>query len=389
MAIATAPAPKTTRRAVQPDPHPQPRHGSGDAAAINVGETERTISLIAGGVLAALGLTRGSVSGLGLAALGGALLHRGSTGHCMGYSLLGINTSEKHGDQASIAAGHGVHFEQSVTVNSTPDEAYRFWRNFENLPRFMHYLESVKVTGKNTSHWIAKGPMGVSASWDAEIITERPGELIGWRSLDGSMVDTAGSVHFTKAPGGRGTEVKVVMKYNPPLGKAGAVIAGMFGRSAQMEVKEDLRRFKQLIETGVIATTQGQPQGACTGQMYEQMGRGLGWFSIGLGVAELVAPDSLARAIGVQENNPLMRFFGVREIVSGLGILASRNPAPFLWARVAGDIMDLAALGTAASESDADRGMATVAITSVLGVTMLDVMCAIKCSGEEAQHMPQ
>jgi uncharacterized membrane protein len=129
----------------------------------------------------------------------------------------------------------------------------------------MNHLESVRVCDEKRSHWVAKGPLGVRVEWDAEIITERPNELIGWRSLPGSEVDTAGSVHFTPAPGGRGTEVRVVLKYDPPGGKVGATLAKLFGRSGSQEIQEDLRHFKEIMEAGEVPTTQGQPSGRATG----------------------------------------------------------------------------------------------------------------------------
>ncbi len=229
---------------------------SGGANCINVSDSERMLSLIGGGVLGIFGLTRGNLAGFGLAALGGALIYRGLTGHCAGYAALGIDTA-KHGTAASIPAGQGVKVTRSVTINRSAEDLYRFWRNFENLPRFMTGLVSVKTFG-NRSHWVARGPMGTNVEWDAEIITEEPSRLIGWRSVEGSEVATAGSVHFMSAPGGRGTEVRVEMKYEPPAGKVGALIAKLFGEDPARQIQEDLRRFKQLMETGEIPTTEGQ-----------------------------------------------------------------------------------------------------------------------------------
>src|SRR5262249_30590570 len=140
----------------------------------------------------------------------------------------------------------------------SPEELYRFWRNFENLPRFMHNLVSVTSAG-NRSHWVARGPLGMHAEWDAEIITEEPNRLIGWRSLEGSEVATAGSVHFEPAPGGRGTQVRIEMKYDPPAGKVGTLIAKLFGESPDRQIQDDLRRFKQLMEAGEIPTVEGHP----------------------------------------------------------------------------------------------------------------------------------
>jgi uncharacterized membrane protein len=144
---------------------------------------------------------------------------------------------------------------RAVTINRSAEDLFKFWRNFENLPRFMTGLVSVRAEGKR-SHWVARGPLGTHAEWDAEIITEESNRLIGWRSLEGSEVATAGSVHFNPAPGGRGTEVRVEMKYEPPAGKVGALIAKLFGEDPARQIQEDLRRFKQLMETGEIPTAQ-------------------------------------------------------------------------------------------------------------------------------------
>src|SRR5207248_10434737 len=130
-------------------------------------------------------------------------------------------------------------------------------------PRVMSHLESVRTTSPSQSHWVAKGPLGTKFEWDAEIYTERPNELISWRSLPGSEVDTTGSVHFLRAPGGRGTEVKVVLKYDPPAGKVGAAVAGLFLQSPGEQIKDDLGRFKALMEAGEWPTTEGQPRGQC------------------------------------------------------------------------------------------------------------------------------
>jgi uncharacterized membrane protein len=224
---------------------------------VNVGGAERWLSLIGGGALIAYGLRRSDIGGLALAALGGSLVYRGATGHCMCYQALGINTAG-HNPYASVKAGHGIKIEKSITIDKDQGELFRFWSNFENLPKVMRHLESVERRGSNLTHWVAKGPMGMSIDWDAEVITERENELIGWRSVEGSEIDTAGSVHFKKAPGGRGTEITVVLKYDPPAGKLGDYIARLFGRSAEQEIQEDLQRFKEKMEAGGIPTTVGQ-----------------------------------------------------------------------------------------------------------------------------------
>jgi uncharacterized membrane protein len=228
---------------------------------INVGEVERWACALGGGTLVGLGLARRTWGGLLLAALGGGLVYRGLTGHCPMYGSLGINTADRHGPATSIPAGEGIRVEKTITVNRSPQELYRWWRNLENLPRIMTHLQSVKNVGHKRSHWAARGPLGGVGEWDAEIITEREPEVIGWRSLAGSEVDTAGSVHFTRAPGGRGTEVRVVLKYDPPGGKAAAAVAWLFGAAPEQEIEEDLRRFKQMMETGETATAAG-PSGS-------------------------------------------------------------------------------------------------------------------------------
>jgi uncharacterized membrane protein len=160
------------------------------------------------------------------------------------------------------ARGAGViRMAQSVTINRSPEEIYRFWRDLQNLPRFMKHLESVRATGDKRSHWAAKAPAGRTVEWDAEITEDRPNELIAWRSLEGADVDSVGHVRFERAPGGRGTIVKVEMQYSPPAGRVGATVAKLLGVGPEWRIKDDLRRFKQLMEVGEIITTEGQPAG--------------------------------------------------------------------------------------------------------------------------------
>jgi uncharacterized membrane protein len=156
---------------------------------------------------------------------------------------------------ATVNARKSVKVERAVTIEADRQALYDFWRNFENLPRFMEHLESVRVQTPTRSHWTAKAPAGKSVEWDAEIINEIPGSLIAWKSLPGTGVPNAGSVHFTDAPGGRGTIVKVVMDVEPPAGKLGVIVARLFGEDPDREVREDLRKFKQLMETGEITTS--------------------------------------------------------------------------------------------------------------------------------------
>ena len=196
------------------------------------------------------------------AGLGGLLLRRGVTAHCDLYEAFGVNTAGDASDtRAALRGSRGVNVLQSITINRSIEELYRFWRNLENLPQFMRHLESVEKVTDTISHWKAKGPGGTTVEWNAEIYNEEPSKLIAWRSIEGSDVVSAGSVNFDNAGPGRGTRVTVNLQYSPPGGKIGARIARLFGRDAETEIREDLRRFKQLVEAGEVPTTSGQPRG--------------------------------------------------------------------------------------------------------------------------------
>ena len=143
----------------------------------------------------------------------------------------------------------------------SPEELYTFWHNFENLPTFMKNLQSVQIINKTRSHWVAKTPLGNTIEWDAEILIDRPNELITWASATGADVDNSGSVRFTPGYPGRGTEVKLVLEYSPPGGAITDAIAKIFNESPEQQIVEDLRHFKMLMETGEIATTAGQSSG--------------------------------------------------------------------------------------------------------------------------------
>lgn len=226
------------------------------SSRVNVGPAERGLSLASGMAMLAYTLTRRPKMGLLLGLEAGYMVYRGATGHCVFYQMMGINRSEANGHE-------GILVERSVTVNRPRPELYVMWRDFENLPRFMHYLDSVRVDDADSgrSHWVAKGPLGRQIEWDSEVIEERENELLVWKSLPGSLVESMGRVEFVDAPGGRGTIVHVSMQYNPPAGSLGAAFAKIFGKEPGLQIKEDLRRFKQIMETGEIPTVEGQPSG--------------------------------------------------------------------------------------------------------------------------------
>lgn len=217
--------------------------------------------MIGGGALVIWGLTRGKWDGWAAAAVGGTLVYRGATGHCDVYQALGINTANQSGRNVSVPYELGIRVDKSILINKSPAEVYRFWRNLENLPKFMKNLESVKEIDNKHSHWVAKGPAGASMEWKAEIINEKENELIGWRSLSGSQVANAGSVQFKPGPGEEGCIVQIELQYEPPGGSVGAMFAKLVGQNPESQIEEDLRRMKQLLETGEIVETEGQPSG--------------------------------------------------------------------------------------------------------------------------------
>jgi uncharacterized membrane protein len=222
---------------------------------INVGKTERLVSGIAGAAVIALALRRKRLRGL-LFPLGGSLLSRAVTGRCPVNRALGRNTAK--GDRVSpVARGEGIRVERTITVNRPREEVYHFWRQLENLPRFMDHLESVTVLDEDRSHWVAKAPAGTKVEWDASIQDEIENELIVWRSLPGSDIDNAGSVHFI--PAAEGTEVRVVLSYDPPAGKVGAAVAKLLGEEPEQQIEEDLRRFKQVVEAAEAPARSRKP----------------------------------------------------------------------------------------------------------------------------------
>jgi uncharacterized membrane protein len=226
----------------------------------NVASRERELSILFGAALVMFGLSRKSATGMGVAALGAGLLARGATGYCPLYDAAGVNTAASD-TQSVVRASRSVRVEHSVTVNRRRSEVYDFWRDFENLPRFMKNVESVERLGDGLSRWRTAGPLDGRVEWEAEIINEVPGELIAWRTVDAFDVAHAGSVRFEDAAGGRGTVVRVEIEYSPFGGKPGALVAKILGEDPDSQVEEDLRRFKQIMEAGEVPTVEGQPQG--------------------------------------------------------------------------------------------------------------------------------
>ena len=209
-------------------------HDSGRMSAAHWG------TVLGGSALALLGLSRKSHWGLALAAGGGVLAYAAAK---------------------SVQARPQTPAQCTLTINTSPEEAYRFWKDFESMPQYMNHVESVQKTGENRYRWTAAGPMGKNISWEAAIDTDVPNEKITWRSLPGSDVQVNGSVVFRKAPDERGTLVTAKVQYFPNGASGGSAIANFLGKSASFLLRQDMRKIKAMIETGEIPTTEGQPHG--------------------------------------------------------------------------------------------------------------------------------
>lgn len=164
-----------------------------------------------------------------------------------------------------------VEARRTITVRRPASEVYRHWRDFGNLPTFMVHLRSVEsIDGGARSHWVAEAPAGTTVEWDAQLVEDVPGELIAWRSQEGARVSNHGRVRFAPAPGDQGTEVHVEIRYDPPAGRVGAVVAKLLGQEPDQQLADDLRRFKQVLETGEVVRSDGSPDGPDTRRLLQQ-----------------------------------------------------------------------------------------------------------------------
>jgi uncharacterized membrane protein len=216
----------------------------------NISDIERWLSIAAGFGLATYALARRrGIARWTLAGFGALLVRRGASAHCETYELFGINTAGTGQDtRRALGGSGGVLVDESVTINQPIELLYRFWRNLENLPKFMRHLQSVERITDTLSRWHAYGPGGTIVEWNAEIINEVPNQVIGWQSIEGSDVVSAGSVNFDSAGPGLGTQVRVRLQYSPPGGKVGAAIVKLLGQDPATEIRQDLQRFKQMVD---------------------------------------------------------------------------------------------------------------------------------------------
>ena len=230
---------------------------------INVGETERLISIAVGIPMTIFGLNREILNRPVPILLGGSLILRGVTGRSFLYQTLGVSTVEHSpATIAELPDNQGIQVKRAVTINASPEELYRYWRDFKNAPRFMVNVESVQVTGDGRSHWVAKTPMNKTVEWDAEVTQDEPGQLIAWRRTQGPfLAPNGGSVHFQPKRNGRETVVRLEIEFHQFRGPIGTMLGNVLGQIPEQVVRQDLERFKELMEAGEIATTAGQPSG--------------------------------------------------------------------------------------------------------------------------------
>ncbi|MER7442684.1 SRPBCC family protein [Micromonospora avicenniae] len=246
--------------------------------AVGARELGHGLGLVAGRGLSAWTWTRVAGDAMDLGLLGQAMADRcGERRRRLALTtavVAGITTLDLLAAfgtaRARRAHARKIRIDMAVTVNRTPAEAYRYWRDVENLPRFMSHVESIRAIDLRRSHWTARGPAGRHIEWDAEIVDDQPNRSIAWRSLPGTRVPNAGRVRFVPAPGERGTEVRVQLGYAPPAGALGRAVAKLFGEEPEQQVRDDLRRFKQVLETGDVVRSEGSPEGISARQQIMQ-----------------------------------------------------------------------------------------------------------------------
>jgi uncharacterized membrane protein len=193
-----------------------------------------------------------------------------ATASVVGVGIADAVAASRFSTDVDPGDGGPLHVTEVITLRRPRSELYAFWHDFENLPAFTTHLREVQVQGARRSRWEASGPAGRTFRWDAEVTEDRPDELIAWRSLPGSDIDNSGVVRFRDAPGGRGTEVRLELRYDPPGGGLAATIALLFGENPRQQVRDDLRRFKQVMETGEVVRSEGTPEGMFTPRLVKQ-----------------------------------------------------------------------------------------------------------------------
>jgi uncharacterized membrane protein len=228
----------------------------------NVSDWERVASVAAGAALLWLGERQRPQNRLA-SSTGVGLLARGLSGYCPVNATLGRGADRSN--KAALSGDRGVHVHESIVIRRPATELFWFWRDLRNLPRFMEHLTDVQVLSPTRSVWTARAPIGMRVKWEAEIINEVDGELIGWQSTENADVATAGSVRFVPLPNGS-TEIVVRLQYDPPAGQLGSMVASMFGEEPSQQIRSDLRRLKEILEAGELPRTIDEPKVAAAYQ---------------------------------------------------------------------------------------------------------------------------
>lgn len=194
--------------------------------------SQRALAGAFGAGLAMWGYLRGGLKGMTMCAAGGALVARASANENL----------------STLAKGQGIYVEKSVRIDSPPEQVFAYWRNLENLPQWMSHVREVRNLGGDRYHWVVDGPAGIPVEWDSELLNVVENREMTWRSVEGSQVENTGRVRFE--PDGAGTRVHVQLKYSPPGGVLGHMVAKAFGVDPKTEMDEDLNRMKTTVETG-------------------------------------------------------------------------------------------------------------------------------------------
>lgn len=257
--------------------HPQDVPGDGPSgttntpdrppSAINVNLWERATSAALGGTLVTLGLRRRSLGGAATALAGGLLFYRGISGHSRLYRALDVSTVSGRDRDELGAPTDAVEVERSITIGKPPDELYQFWREPKHLTRIMGHFAEVTSASADRQRWIVHGPLDRSASWETQVVEDRPGEFLRWESLKGAALSSESSVSFRPAPGDRGTEVTLHVRFDPPGGALGNAAITQLDIVPSTLVNEALRRFKSLAETGEIPTLEHNPSARGSGDL--------------------------------------------------------------------------------------------------------------------------
>ena len=236
--------------------HPSNGEAAPRTSGANVGQAERVASAALGGTLLMLGLGRRSLGGAAVAALGGGLVYRAATGHCNLYEALGVDTAPGRGAGPSADAPEAV---AAITIGKPAEELDRLWREPQTLTRITSGLAEVTPAGDGRMHWKVRGPLGRDLAWDTRVVEDRPGSGQRWESVEGASLPSAGEVRFRPAPGDRGTEVTLRLRFNPPGGPLGLEAGKLLGIVPRLFADRALHYFRALAETGEIPTTDRQP----------------------------------------------------------------------------------------------------------------------------------